>query len=109
MKITREQITDRNDFKSSIVLATVSKDDKLLEQVATDGVAELKMTVNDVEVDLEDYFNRWEDAINRSIQEKAEELVAEKMMSINDVLYNAEKAIVESIRETIGIEIGENY
>ena len=73
-----------------------------------DGKTEVLMTVNGVEMDVQQFMDRWQDNVDRLVEEKAKELLREKFGDMDDVaeqlamtISDFEKSIGEVIKKQL--------
>jgi hypothetical protein len=58
-----------------------------------DGVNELTMHVNGIELDVEHYINRWQEQVDRAIAKQAEELIRSKFCNLDDSIREVENVV----------------
>jgi len=89
---------------SSIVLTginnSLSKDEnfqKLLAAYSEDTTLEIKLTVNDIEIDVKSFVENWQKQVKGMIAENAKELQKEAFGDINELLYELEGRLKEEV------------
>jgi len=102
MKINlTERITkDRNDFIMHIILSAMKTSvlEELTENRQKEGiVADVCLTVNGKELDLEHFCEHWQFQVDRMIKEEAAELVKNRFSDVENLMYDLEERLKEEI------------
>ena len=66
---------------------------------------EVKLTVEGVEVDIKEFCQRWDDAIEKEISERAVALLRDKFTKITDLLDGVEKEVNRAAKDELGLEL----
>lgn len=61
----------------------------------------VRFLVDDIEVDLEDFIKRWQDQVDKSIEEKAKDFVQVKFNDVDDLLQDLKKRIEPEIEKRL--------
>lgn len=106
MKINfTERITkDRNDFIMHIILSTLKETTikELADNRAENGIiADLLLTVNGTELDLESFCEHWQSQVRRMIKEKAIELFKDKLGDVENLMYDLGERLKEEINKRL--------
>lgn len=64
-------------------------------------VCDLKLTVNDHELNLESFVEHWQNQISRMIQEKATKIIEEKFRDIQEIFYDLEERLKPEIKKRL--------
>lgn len=82
-------MTDRDSiFNYLIITASMKVIEEVTEAKTEDGIYDITMQVNGVEVDAENFVNRWQDNVARMVTEEAEKLIREKFGDFDDTLLD---------------------
>ena len=102
MKIDIGKEWERNSLISHIVLIGMSE--AVAEQVAeekkeTDNLVEVKITVNDKEINIESFLKEWESQVDGMIENEARSIIDKKMSGISDTLDGLNDRFEEKTNE----------
>ena len=75
--------------------------EEMVEKKREDGKYDIVLTVNGVEMDLQEFMDRWQDNVDRLVEDKAEEIIREKFVDMGDVTDEL-SATIRSFEITIG-------
>ena len=76
-----------------IITSSMDVIEKVIFAKKEDGIYDLVLTINGVETDVENYFNRWQEQVEEMITEKAKELVKDKFYSVVGQLEDVAEVI----------------
>ena len=100
MIITIKQIIDMDNLVGHIILNAIPASNKtIFNKIQEKGSAEIKVTVEDEEIDFESFVDHWQSQVNRMIKEKAVELMSEKCEPIFDQMSEMQDSIQDLIKE----------
>lgn len=109
MKLSREQRTKllrRDDLSNSLILhgLTNALSCEEINKFAKDvwGIEkdiEIRLTVDEVEIDLQEFIDHWQNEVDRLLDEHAERLVSDKFGYVLDLLYDFEEQVKGELRE----------
>ncbi len=99
MRINREQIVDKNSLVGYMVLHCLSKSWEAIDEVGERGHAEVCLTIDGKEVDLQEFVDHWQSQIERMIQEEAKNMVEEKFNKVRDSMFEFTNALEQSLQE----------
>lgn len=103
MKINLTQKIDT--LLAHIVLTCLTK--TVLEELAEIGktkegiICDMKLTVNNHELDLQLFLEHWQSQIARMIKEKAKEIIKEKFRDMDEILYDLEERLKPEIEKRL--------
>jgi hypothetical protein len=106
MKINMTEHLNEETLISHIVLeglANSLKGEGELEKfikphkMGKDYILDVKITVNDLELDLEHFVNHWQSQVERMIKEEAKELIEEKLYETEGLLSDLNQRIKSEI------------
>lgn len=99
MKITTKEIVDENNLLGHIILNSIGKFPTICDTIAKKGHGELKMTIDDIEINIESFVNHWQSDVDRIIVDKAKELVDDQMRELQDTIYEFSNAVQTKIAD----------
>lgn len=105
MIITAEQICKKQNFISSIVLHGLSKNKDLLKKASKNKKVDFRILIDGVDVDVEQFIERWQNEVENSVKESAIEISKEKFEEIKDKIDELNNAVEEAIEKAIKIKI----
>jgi len=62
---------------------------------------DIRILVDDIEIDLEDFVKHWQDQVSKMIRKKAKELMADKCGAIEDLLCDLEERLQEEVKKRL--------
>jgi hypothetical protein len=99
MKITRDSIIDESNLIGHIVIEGVSNYPDIIEAIVEADEAEVIMTVNGKEIDLEGFIKHWQSQVGEIIRKEARSLINEKFSTISykmdDISFALDGALEE--------------
>lgn len=103
MKINLSKEIMENSQLSNVVISCLTNTvtTELIKTGTTgDGiVCDLKLTVNEHELDFRALIERWQNQISRMVKEKAKEIVEEKFRDIDELFYDLEERLKPEIEK----------
>jgi hypothetical protein len=87
---------------SHMVLHGLSLNEILLNKCS--GKSEkldIKLLVNNEEIDIIDFINHWESQVDRLIKEQAQEIIKTKMNDIEDLYYQLNEKIQNEVNKRL--------
>lgn len=101
MKINLTQELKDNTLLSHIVLNcltdTVAKKIITANRTESGIICDIKLTVNEHELNLLSFIKHWQSQVSRMIKEKAKEITEERFGDINDLLDDLEERLKSEI------------
>ena len=104
INITERITKDRNDFIMHIILSAMKASvlKELTENRQKEGiVADVCLTVNGKELDLEHFCEHWQSQVGRMIKEEAVELVKNRFSDVENLMYDLEERLKEEINKRL--------
>jgi hypothetical protein len=106
MKINLTDNVKKDGLISHIVLNSISETtmNALVKTGSVKGIGvfcNLILTANGHELDLEAFVDHWQNQVDRIIEEKAEELLADRFREIQDMLTTLEERIKSEINKRL--------
>ena len=97
MKITTTEIIDDKSLVGHIILNGIWKHPAVMEAVKRDREAEVKLTVNGAEMDIQSFMDHWQSQVERMIREEAIKLVGDKFDDVREKMHEFTTALSESL------------
>lgn len=110
MKVNLNKEIQKSSSLSHLILSCMSRtfgvDEKFHEfieskKVEGDYVFDVKLTVDDTEVDLNGFIEHWQQQVKQAIEEKAREFVADKFADVYYILNDLENRIKPEIEKRL--------
>ena len=104
INLTKRITKDRNDFIMHIILSSIKESvlKKLDDLRQKDGIiADVCLTINEHEIDLESFCEHWQSQVERMIKEEAVELVKNRFSNIKDLMYDLEERLEKEINKRL--------
>ena len=93
---------DRDNLINFMIVTGCHKTLKeTLEARREDGKYDVVMTVNGIEMDLQEFMDRWQENVDRLVEKKAKEFLREKFGDMDDVAQELTETI-DSFETSIG-------
>jgi hypothetical protein len=99
MLLTTQQLTDDKNLVSHIVLGGIHKHPAVMDAVLKDRVADVRVTVNGAELDLQAFVDHWQSQVERMIDDEAARLVDAKFNEVNRKMHEFNDALRESLND----------
>lgn len=97
MKITTTEIVDNKSLIGHIILSGIGTHPSIMESVARDREADVKLTVNGAEIDIQSFMDHWQSQVERMIREEAMKLVEDKFNDVSDKMREFSNALSDSL------------
>jgi hypothetical protein len=97
MKITTNDIVDNKSLVGHIILNGIGKHPEVMKAVTRDKEAEVKLTVNGAEIDIQSFMDFWQSQVERAIHEEAMKLVEDKFNDIREKMEDFSNALSNSL------------
>lgn len=78
MFVKRETIVDWDSMLGHVVLHCMAETTEMLAKARDNGGAEVKLTIDGQEADLESFVNHWQSQVNDIINKRAKKIALEK-------------------------------
>ena len=109
MKINFTKEVHEETLISHIVLHGLTKalpDEKFKKflkgkQKKKDYFFDIKITVDDIEIDLEDFVKHWQDQVDTMITRKAKSLIEDKCTDVGNLLCDLEERLKEEVEKRL--------
>jgi len=106
MKINLTDNVKKDGLISHIVLNSISETtmNALVKTGSVQGkgvICDLVLTANGYDIDLQAFVDHWQSQVDRIIEEKAEELLADRFREIQDMLTTLEERIKPEINKRL--------
>lgn len=98
MKLTTKDLIDDRNLIGHIVLGGIGKHPAMCEAIREAGEADLRLTVNGKEIDLQEFVDHWQSQVKRIITERALEMVDEKFNSMRDKMSEFTSGLEEALQ-----------
>lgn len=99
MKITKNQIIDDHSLIGHIVLNGLGRNEKLCKKIAEDGEAELILTVNGEEIDIESFVDHWQSQVKEMIERHACQLFEDRVDKFRDTFFELTSRMEENFQK----------
>ena len=96
MRIERDEILSRG-LIGHIVLNALASYPVIVDEIRDDGGADVLMTVNGQEVDIEAFADHWQGQVSEFIADKAESIIRDRFGSVSDLLSDLEERVGREI------------
>lgn len=117
MKVSRTEILSRSphDPLANLIFTSMFESfkgeamDQFLNEIdwSTKEELDVKLTLEGAELDIRKFCARLDKALDKAIDQKAMELVEEKLTRICDTAYAIEKGMKKIAKKELGIELDE--
>lgn len=102
MIITPNQIADYQNLVGRLILNQIHKHPAIMEAIIKDKQADVRITVNGQELDLEAFIQRWQSDVSRMIQKEAASQVEEKFNVVLEKIEDFQEALRDELRRLDG-------
>lgn len=107
MKVNITKGLEENGILPHLVLhgLTLSLSGEGVAKLAHEGatkegvILDVRVIVNDIEINIEDFVNHWESQVDKLIAEKAECLISDKIAKLYNAVDELESKMLEELRE----------
>ncbi len=82
-----------NIFNYLIITSSMKVINEVIDAKKDDGIYEITIQVNGVEVDAEAFVNRWQENVARQVTEAAETLIREKFVDLGDSVSEIDELV----------------
>jgi hypothetical protein len=104
MKITVDRIIDDECLVGHMILNGIGPYPDVINAIQRDGVADVRLSVNGAEIDIESFVNHWQSQVEKMIHEEAVKLVEDKFNEVRDQMTEFTNALSDSLTTLAGKE-----
>jgi hypothetical protein len=104
MKITLDEILKDDNLIGHMILNGIGKCPEIIAAIRRDRVAEVKMTVNGAEIELQSFVDHWQSQVELMIHEEAVKLVEDKFNVVRDKMDEFTTALMDAVDNSLSRE-----
>lgn len=97
MKITTAELIDDKNLIGHIVLNGIGTHLDVLEAVSRDGEAEIRLTVNGAEIDINSFMLHWQSQVEKMIRDEAMKLLDARFDAVREKMFEFSNALSDSL------------
>lgn len=101
MKIEVKDITNHKNLVGHLVLNACTSHVDLTTEIRDAGYADIRMTVNDKEVDVNGFVDHWQSQVRRMISEEARELLDAKFITTEYILTDLNTRLLQEVNKNL--------